>query len=65
MRCLPFRQQIHIKHNLQGQEGLIDAMHILALEDEHLALVSIVQELAVVFPQAKIQQKIKPSVAIS
>ena len=40
------------------------AMHILALDDELLALESIAQELAVVFPQAKIRQETKPSSAI-
>lgn len=40
-------------------------MHILALDDELLALKSIAQELAIVFPQARIQQETKPSSAIS
>ena len=40
-------------------------MYILALDDEPWALESIVQELAVVFPQASIQQETKSSSAIS
>ena len=41
------------------------AMHILALDDEQWALESIAQELAIVFPKAKIHQETKPSSAIS